>query len=208
VHPKTNNGAVPLLFLKEFPNWFAGVAFAAIGIGALVPAAIMSIAAANLFTRNIYREYIKKDCTPQHESSVAKFVSLVVKVGALLFVVAMPGEFAINLQLLGGIWIMQTLPTIIIGLYTRWLHRWALLIGWAVGMLTGTWMEASLHFQGSTYTITWLGNLSGYAAVWALVVNLVVTVVLSAVFNAMGVAKGTDATRPVDYNDSTVGVQA
>jgi solute:Na+ symporter, SSS family len=208
VHPKTNNGAVPLLFLKEFPNWFAGVAFAAIGIGALVPAAIMSIAAANLFTRNIYREYIKKDCTPQHESSVAKFVSLVVKVGALLFVVAMPGEFAINLQLLGGIWIMQTLPTIIIGLYTRWLHRWALLIGWAIGMLTGTWMEASLHFQGSTYTITWLGNLSGYAAVWALVVNLVVTVVLSAVFNALGVSKGTDSTRPVDYNDSTVGVQA
>ena len=43
----------------EFPDWFAGVAFAAIGIGALVPAAIMSIAAANLFTRNIYKEYLQ-----------------------------------------------------------------------------------------------------------------------------------------------------
>ena len=34
-----------------FPDWFVGVAFAAIAIGALVPAAVMSIAAANLFTR-------------------------------------------------------------------------------------------------------------------------------------------------------------
>jgi hypothetical protein len=42
--------------LHSFPAWFAGVTFAAIGIGALVPAAIMSIAAANLFTRNVYRE--------------------------------------------------------------------------------------------------------------------------------------------------------
>src|SRR3954470_13795869 len=53
------NTVVPLLFDKMFPDWFAGVAFAAIGIGALVPAAIMSIAAANLFTRNIYKEYMR-----------------------------------------------------------------------------------------------------------------------------------------------------
>lgn len=45
-----NNTIVPLLFDQQFPSWFTGVAYAAIGIGALVPAAIMSIAAANLFT--------------------------------------------------------------------------------------------------------------------------------------------------------------
>src|SRR5215213_6939079 len=50
-----SNTVVPLLFDQMFPDWFAGIAFAAIGIGALVPAAIMSIAAANLFTRNVYR---------------------------------------------------------------------------------------------------------------------------------------------------------
>ena len=53
-----NNFAVPALMLQYFPAWFVGVAFAAIAIGALVPAAIMSIAAANLFTRNIYKEYL------------------------------------------------------------------------------------------------------------------------------------------------------
>src|ERR1700686_1650622 len=45
-----NNFAVPALFLHAFPSWFVGIAFAAIGIGTLVPAAIMSIAAANLYT--------------------------------------------------------------------------------------------------------------------------------------------------------------
>ena len=51
--------AIPQLFEDMFPSWFAGVAFAAIGIGALVPAAIMSIAAANLFTRNIYKDFLR-----------------------------------------------------------------------------------------------------------------------------------------------------
>ena len=55
---------IPQLFEDQFPSWFAGVAFAAVAIGALVPAAIMSIAAANTFTRNIYKEWIKKDATP------------------------------------------------------------------------------------------------------------------------------------------------
>ena len=55
-----SNTVVPLLFDQQFPAWFAGIAFAAIGIGALVPAAIMSIAAANLFTRNIYKEYLQQ----------------------------------------------------------------------------------------------------------------------------------------------------
>src|SRR5690606_10691793 len=35
------NFAVPALMLHSFPDWFVGIAFAAIGIGALVPAAIM-----------------------------------------------------------------------------------------------------------------------------------------------------------------------
>src|SRR6202008_3924443 len=63
-----SNFAVPALMLHVFPSWFAGLAFAAIGIGALVPAAIMSIAAANLFTRNVYREFIRPTCSNAQES--------------------------------------------------------------------------------------------------------------------------------------------
>ena len=129
---------VPQLFEDMFPAWFAGVAFAAIAIGALVPAAIMSIAAANTFTRNIYKEWLKPDATPQQEAKVSKLMSLVVKAFALVFVLALDKQNAINFQLLGGIWILQTFPAVVFGLYTRWFHRWALLAGWAVGMVYGT----------------------------------------------------------------------
>src|SRR6201996_2762893 len=110
-----NNFAVPALLLHSFPAWFAGIAFAAIGIGALVPAAIMSIAAANLYTRNIHREFININPTDKQESHVAKLTSLIVKVGALVFILFVPTKYSIQLQLLGGIWIIQTLPPVIIG---------------------------------------------------------------------------------------------
>ena len=118
---------IPQLFEDAFPSWFAGVAFAAIAIGALVPAAIMSIAAANTFTRNIYKEWLKPDATVAQEARVSKLASLVVKLFALVFVLLLDKQNAINFQLLGGIWILQTFPTIVLGLYTRWMHRWALL---------------------------------------------------------------------------------
>ena len=107
-------------------------------IGALVPAAIMSIAAANTFTRNIYKEWIKPDATHAEEAKVSKLASLVVKAFALVFVLTLDKQNAINFQLLGGIWILQTFPAIVFSLYTRWFHRWALLAGWAVGMVYGT----------------------------------------------------------------------
>ncbi len=87
-----NNFAVPALLLHSFPAWFVGIAFAAIGIGALVPAAIMSIAAANLYTRNIHREFINKNPTDKQEARIAKLVSLIVKVGALVFILFVPTQ--------------------------------------------------------------------------------------------------------------------
>src|ERR671933_1578839 len=113
------NTIVPVLFQQMFPSWFAGIAFAAIGIGALVPAAIMSIAAANLFTRNVYKQYFRPQADEREESQVAKVASLVVKAGALAFILFLPNKYAIDLQLLGGVWILQTLPAIVFGLFTR-----------------------------------------------------------------------------------------
>ncbi len=204
-----NNLAVPLLFQKSFAPWFQGFAFAAIFIGALVPAAIMSIAAANLFTRNIYKAYFVKDATPQQEGRVAKIVSLIVKLGALIFVVGIPVTFSLYLQTLGGIWILQTVPMIVGGLYTRWFHRTALLIGWLVGMVLGTLMEYSVGFASSFFP---LGTNLGYAGAWAIIANLIVVVVLTLVFNAAKVSNGTDATKPGDYfvkgDESTTGAAA
>ncbi|HWG53877.1 MAG TPA: sodium:solute symporter [Gemmatimonadaceae bacterium] len=200
--------AVPALFNMMFPQWFAGVAFAAIAIGALVPAAIMSIATANLFTRNIYREYFRPNATPRQEARVAKAASLVVKFGALAFILALQNarQEAINFQLLGGVWILQTFPAVIFGLYTRWFHRWALLAGWVVGMVSGTAMAASQHFT-AIYPLH-VGSLAiaGYSAFFALIGNIAVTVLLTLVLDAVGVARGTDETIAADYTGAHVSV--
>src|SRR4051794_9930488 len=196
---------IPQLFEDFFPPWFAGVAFAAIAIGALVPAAIMSIAAANLFTRNIYRDFIKPDATHEQEAKVSKLVSLVVKVGALAFVVSLDKTLALNFQLLGGVWILQTFPAIVFGLYTRWFHRWALLAGWAVAMLYGTITAyrqlnpaTGKHFGSSVAGIDLIGR-SGYIALTAFVINVVVAAVLTVVLRALKAPAGVDETKPSDY---------
>jgi SSS family solute:Na+ symporter len=193
------NFAVPALYLHSFPSWFVGIAFAAIGIGALVPAAIMSIAAANLYTRNIHREFINKNPTDKEEAQMAKWVSLIVKFGALIFIVFVPTKFAIYLQLLGGILIIQTLPAVLIGVYTRWFNDWALLVGWFVGIAAGTAMFVAANSPNYPLTIGGF-TFPGYTALYTVVLNLAVTIVLTPVFNALRSAPApVDATAAADY---------
>ncbi len=143
------NDVVPMLFQALFPSWFAGFAFSAIAIGALVPAAVMSIGAANLFTRNVWKSYVNPDISHAGEAAVAKIASLVVKVGALAFILFLPTQYALDLQLLGGLWILQTFPALVFGLFTRWFRAEGLLLGWAVGIGWGyvdgveQWPEAA-----------------------------------------------------------------
>ena len=197
---KNPNEAVPLLFLKMFPEWFAGFCLAAIAIGALVPAAIMSIAASNLFTRNLYGALVRRKMLPEEESQMAKVVSLVVKFGALLFVLKLPAPYAIEMQLLGGIWMAQLFPSVVVGVFTRWFNPWALLVGWAAGMFSGTAMAVSLGLKSSVYPLHFGGGTYPmYAAVPALILNLVVSVVLTVVFRAVKVGEGTDVTDAAAY---------
>jgi len=196
------NFAVPALLLHSFPSWFVGIAFAAIGVGALVPAAIMSIAAANLYTRNIHREFINKNPTDKQESQIAKMVSLIVKAGALVFILFVPTQYAIQLQLLGGIWIIQTLPAVMLGTYTRWFNSWALLAGWAVGIFAGTAMAIATKLT-TTFPLAMGGHtFPGYTAVYTVVLNVVVSIVLTPTFNAMSSRRAViDETTASDYSE-------
>ncbi|MEV7042291.1 monocarboxylate uptake permease MctP [Amycolatopsis sp. NPDC051061] len=211
------NTIVPVLFDSQFSSWFAGIAFAAIGIGALVPAAIMSIAAANLWTRNIYKEYIRKNATPAEEAKQAKLASLVVKLGAVAVIILIDPQFSIDLQLIGGVLILQTLPAVALALYTRWFHRWGLIAGWVVGIGWGLIMlygipnpaNGKQHFGGSALA---LGNMSIfgwhpfsgsqvqiYVGFVALIANLVVAAIVTVIARQMKVFNGTDDTNPGDY---------
>jgi SSS family solute:Na+ symporter len=207
VATKDTNAAVPLLFLKMFPEWFAGFCLAAIAVGALVPASIMSIAASNLFTRNLYGEFARRRPTPRQESEMAKIVSLAVKFGALLFVLRLESSYAIEMQLLGGIWMTQLFPSVVVGVFTRWFNPWALLAGWASGMAAGTAMAAALHLKASVYPLHLFGGVYAmYAAVPALLLNLAVSAALTAAIRALGLARrpavyGSDVTSSEAYGD-------
>jgi SSS family solute:Na+ symporter len=186
---KSNNDVVPALFNALFPSWFSGFAFAAIAIGALVPAAVMSIGAANLFTRNFWKPYVNPSVTHAGEAKVAKVVSLMVKVGALVFILFLPTKFALDLQLLGGVWILQTFPAVVFGLFFRWFRAPALLAGWAVGLAGGSWLAFSdgvkpvhtLVLGGASYTV--------YTGLLALVLNIVVATVLQLLLGQRGAQK-------------------
>jgi solute:Na+ symporter, SSS family len=182
----SNNDVVPALFKTLFPGWFAGFAFAAIAIGALVPAAVMSIGAANLFSRNVWKAYVNPNVTPSGEAQVAKITSMLVKIGALVAILVLPTQFALDLQLLGGLWILQTLPALVFGLYVSWFRAPALLAGWAVGFVAGSAIAWSDGLK-PLHTLT-LGDakFTLYTGLLALAVNIVVAVVVNAVLSLGG----------------------
>jgi solute:Na+ symporter, SSS family len=208
------NTIVVALFDRTMPDWCAGIAFAAISVGALVPAAIMSIAAANLFTRCIYREFLRPDASAAEETRVSRFASLAVKVGAVAVILFLNPQFALDLQLIGGVIVLQTLPSVAIGLYTRWMHRWALLAGLISGLVTGVLLLYQIpllapdgsvlrrHFGGSAWPLSHLGldtRQTVYAGLIAVAVNLAVTVVGTLVLRAGRVPAGLDLTEPHHY---------
>lgn len=184
--------AVPMLVDRLMPGPLAGLVFGSIVVGALVPAAVMSIAAATSFVRNVYVEYVHPTATPKRQVRVAKAVSLTAKLGAVAFVFGLRDQDAINLQLLGGVWILQVFPAVAVGLYTRWLHPRALLAGWAVGMATGTCLVVREGFSSIVPLVA--GSPEIYAGVAALVLNLAVAVAATPVLARLGVPRGPDAT--------------
>ncbi|MGA7323687.1 MAG: sodium:solute symporter family protein [Rhodomicrobium sp.] len=196
VKPANANDVVPALFKTIFPSWFAGFAFAGIAIGALVPAAVMSIGAANLFTRNFWKAYINPDVTHAGEAAVAKITSLAVKLGALLWILYLPTKFALDLQLLGGICILQTFPSVVFGLYTGWFRAPALLLGWAVGLVGGSylaWIDGlvplhSLSIGGQNYSV--------YIGLLALIANVLVATIANLILMALAPAANTGHAEP------------
>jgi SSS family solute:Na+ symporter len=110
------------------------------------------------------------------------------------FVFGLGGQDAINLQLLGGVWILQTFPAVALGLSTQWLHGSAVLAGWASGMVAGTWLVAHGGFSALVEVGVAGHSTQVYAAVVALGVNLTVTAALTPVLDRLGTPRGLDST--------------
>jgi SSS family solute:Na+ symporter len=203
--PYQANSILPSLFIQAFPSWFGGLALATLMVCSFVPAALMSIGAANLFSRNVYREYIHPSCSPQAEFNVARITSLLIKFGALLFILFLPNTFATNFQQLGGVWILQTLPAVMLGLYTKWFHQRALIIGWIVGMGLGTLLAILHNFTSQVHAIPINGvAVPVYIGLIALVVNLLLSTLLTPIFRSMGLSSVQDTTTPTDFEAQPV----
>ncbi|MGW1273579.1 sodium:solute symporter family transporter, partial [Streptomyces sp. NPDC002491] len=184
--------AVPMLVDRLMPAALAGLVFAAITVGALVPAAVMSIAAATSFVRNVYVEYVHPTATPKRQVRIAKAVSLTAKAGAVAFVFGLRDQDAVNLQLLGGVWMLQVFPAVAVGLFTGRLHPRALLAGWAAGMAAGTCLVVR---EGFSATVSLgFGPMEVYAGLAALLLNLGVATAGTALLERLRVPRGADTT--------------
>ena len=202
IHVDDATLVVPALINASFPSWFAGFCFAAIALGALVPAAIMAIGAANLFTRNIWRPYVDHDMSHAREAQIAKIISLLVKFGALLAVLYLPTQFAIDLQLLGGIWMLQIFPAVMCGLFVRWFRASALIAGWVVGMVLGAALAVEAGLK-PVYTLGMGGAHYGiYIGVIALAANFAVAMVATPIAVRLRSEAPADRTADDDYRDA------
>ena len=194
---KDANSVVPLLFARYFPDWFAGVADAAVVIGALVPAAIMCIGAANLFASNVFREF-----SPQRspvETLIAKGLTLAICAFSLLFIFFVPVPYAIDFQLLGGALMLQIFPAFVLGLWTRWFHPKALLAGWACGLIASCAMAYASRFSSNFSLHAFGGSLTGFIALYGLVLNLLVSTLATMLLRAVRLQSGSDRTSAGDY---------
>jgi solute:Na+ symporter, SSS family len=184
--PESSRGilVVPSLILYTMPRWLSGIALLGIFIGGLVPAAIMAMSQASLLTRNIIKE-IKPNMSANSEIRITKISSTIFKFIALGFVFTIPATYAISLQLLGGILIVQILPAVFFGLYIKSLRKEPLIAGLLVGIFSGILMvEYTNHFgvlTSSLFNTTIFGPL--YIAVIALVFNLIISLGGSAIMN-------------------------
>ena len=178
---------VPSLIYAEFPSWFIGIAFLGIFIGGLVPASIMAISQANLMTRNVVKVF-KPSMDAKTEARLAKWFSVIFKFIALGFIFLISATYSLELQLIGGIIILQTLPAIFLGLYSDKLDKWSVGAGWAAGLIVGVFMVYYSNFVQFKYTTltTSLFKFASpfgflYIGLIALLVNLLIALVGSAI---------------------------
>src|SRR6202020_3357767 len=131
--------------------------------------------------------------TGGQEAAMAKVVSLAIKLGALAFVLLVRAQLAIELQLLGGVWILQVFPAVVGGLFSRFFRGPALVWGLLAGMAAGTAMVGSLGLRSSIYPLHFAGHVYNvYAALPALAINLLVAGIVSLGLRISGRTPATD----------------
>jgi solute:Na+ symporter, SSS family len=170
VVPGLANGDMALLTIvrQSYSPWFLGVIGAAGALTAMVPAAILILAAATLFAKNFYRPMISPGMTDDQVAKLAKALVIVITLIAL-YLAIYSATTLVNLLLLGYAGVTQFLPGVLFGLYWKRVTK----AGVFTGLVTGISVVAYLVLtkQDPFYGIN--------AGFFALCVNFAVTIVVS-----------------------------
>jgi SSS family solute:Na+ symporter len=170
VLPALKNGDLALLTIvrESYPPWFLGIIGAAGALIAMVPAAILILAAAALFAKNFYREMISPGLTDDQVAKLARALVIVITLIALYFAIYRSTTL-VNLLLIGYAGVTQFFPGVTFGLYWRRVTKAGVFTGLVVGIAVVAYLGLSKHDP-------FLGINAGF---FALCVNFVVTIIVS-----------------------------
>jgi len=203
---KVSSLAFPSVLNAYFPPTFVVIAFAAIIIGAMIPAAIQALSAANLITRNIYLEYFNKRANEKRQVLIGRIFVFVMIVASLIFVLT-PAASGLIFYLLtmSYAWLLQTLPAIIISMYWPKLDKYSVAAGWLFGIVFTTYGLFTVNFSSSL--LPWLSYM--YVGIAGLIINLVVLLIVHAIVRLLRI-KYTSGIKPAeftDFDESVVGLK-
>lgn len=153
---------------KTWPSWFLGFVGAAGAVTAMVPAAILVLAAAALLAKNVIRPVFVPSAGEATVMRLSRLLVVVVMGAALVSALLLPGSL-VGLLILGYDGVCQLFPGVVLGLAWRRVSR----AGVAAGLATGVAVVLALILSGNDP----LGGLN--AGFVALVANAAATIAVS-----------------------------
>ena len=135
--PGLGNADLSLLTLvrKTFPAWFLGLIGGAGALTAMVPAASLTLAAATLFAKNIYRPIAAPNMTDSQVAKLAKVMVLAITAVALVAAIY-SATTLVSLLLLGYAGVTQFFPGVVLGLFWRRATMKGVFTGLVAGITT------------------------------------------------------------------------
>jgi SSS family solute:Na+ symporter len=165
--------AFPWIIKNLLPTGLAGLVFAAF-MAALISSVDSTLnSAATLWTRDIYRKFIRKDASDKHYLLVGRILTLVFIVWAIFFApvtVKFPGIY-VAMQTLLSIFQGPTFAITLLGIYWRRATQW----GGLGGLLGGVAISSFLFLvmKWSFLYIAWWSFLG------AMIINVVISLLTS-----------------------------
>jgi solute:Na+ symporter, SSS family len=169
IAPGLKDGDLAMLTVvrQSFPPWFLGIVGGAGALTAMVPAAILILAAASLFAKNLVRALLVPSMSDQDVARLARVMVVVLGLVSLLLALYSSATL-VGLLLTGYAGVTQLFPGVLLGLYSRRVSANAVLAGMIVGVASALLLMLTHHDP-------FLGVSAGFVA---LCLNFTVTLIV------------------------------